>query len=105
VTPIACNFIACEIGMNGLGDVAKQLADGIARESRLRLRTCGGRERLGSAGLGDTLRHFAQLRFGELELEAIELVVEQSDLGAVSNPERGQVGLRLRGIGAAFAEH
>ena len=66
--------------MNRLRDVAKQLADGVGREARLRLGRDGGRRRLGAAGVADPLRYFAQLGLGQRELQPVELVVKQADL-------------------------
>ena len=46
----------------------------------------------------------AQFGLGQRELKTVELVVEQTDLRAVSNPERGEAGLCIGSLGAAFAE-
>ena len=77
--------------MNGLRDIAKQLADRIGGESRrdvdsLTLR----RGRL--LFVAEPRLEDAELRLGELELEPIELFVQQADLPAVSNAE----GIQLR---------
>jgi hypothetical protein len=63
--PVARVLVAGEVGMDGPGDVAKQLADGVGGEARRVSGAAidGGGVKAGARAVGDLLRQLAELGF------------------------------------------
>ena len=107
VAPIARVLVAGEIGMDDPGDVAKQLAHGVGGEARRRLRRGHRRRRREvrrGAAVGDLLRQLAELGFGDVELELIELFVQRADLLLVLRREHVELALDAVGVRRAGVE-
>ena len=98
--------------MDGPGDVAKELTHGVRGETRRgRGVRCGGGGAGRPAGLPSSGRsrtaavpENAELRFGNLEMELVELLVQRADLMTVSCCEQGEVGIEAPGFGGALGE-
>src|SRR5688500_696567 len=91
--------------MNRLGDVAKQLANGIGRKPGRRLQPISGcGRRLAVGTVAETLLQNAELDLRQLDLQAIELFVQQAYLLTVRDQERLEAGSRCCDFGAACAE-
>ncbi len=105
MAPTARQFVVGEIGMDGLRDVAKQLACGVGRVARRRLR-CRARRGLRRLrvlvrrGIGD----LASRGLVDGALELVELLVQQAHLLAVPDPERGQLRRHTLHLRGALAE-
>ena len=85
-----------EVGMDQLRHVAKQPAHGIGGESRLRLRLAYRRRGWRRAGVATAVLQDPELRFGDGELQSIELFMQTAHLLAI--PDAEGLGVRLRPI-------
>jgi hypothetical protein len=103
VTAVASVGISREVRMNRLRHVAKQFPYGIRGESRQRFRWLR-RGAGGHLGVGEPLLENAQFRFGKIQLEAIEFLVQQPNFLTVTNPERLVRRPRAGNVGAPLAE-
>ena len=93
--------------MNRLRDVAKQLADGIRRESRRwRGPRAGGSRRSRVAGPAFyELRQLAQFGLGNRQLELFELLVQRADLPPIRDPEHVEFRFHPSDFSLALGEH
>ena len=106
-------LVSGEIGMDGAGDVAKELTHGVGGETRrgrgVRWRRCGagrpaGLPSSGTPRTGGGVRENAELRLGNVEMELVELLVQRADLMTVFRCEQGEVGVEAPGFRGALGE-
>lgn len=104
VTLIPRELVLREVGMNRLGDVAKQSPHRVGGEPRRRLVERIAWRRRRAAAVFHQLGELAQFGFGDGALELFELLVEVADLAAITQPERGEIGRRLRDLAGTSRE-
>ena len=107
VTPVARVLVAGEVGMDGPGDVAKQLAHGVGGEARRGLGR--GRRRRGAPGRAPPSATFFDSSPSSASAmsssSCVQLLVQRADLLAVVGREHVELAIDPIGLGRALVEH